>query len=382
MISLKIEVAHTFKITDYILQTPCLTFAFLAYVLFIIPIFELMSDKKYIIVTGGAGYIGSHTVLALRNNGYHPIIVDDFRNANKDVIERLESLLDEEVIYFSAACQEEPRLRGIFSQFPIHGVIHFAAYKAVGESVEKPLMYFDNNFGSLISMLELIKEFNVKHFVFSSSCTVYGDPKQIPVDENSPVSYNSPYGFTKKVNEEMIEQFIESVSEIKAISLRYFNPIGAHESGKIGEEPDGIPNNLLPFITQTAIGKREELTIFGDDYDTPDGTCIRDYIHVADLAEAHVAALNYLADANDRTTVVNVGTGKGTSVMEMVNYFQEETGVDLNYRIGNRREGDIPSIYANTSKANNLLNWEAKRSIREAISSSWKFEQFIKEFRK
>lgn len=341
-----------------------------------------MEEKKYILVTGGAGYIGSHTVVALRESGFHPIIVDDFRNANKDVIYRLEKILDEEIIYFTAACQEESRLRGIFSQFPIHGVIHFAAYKAVGESVEKPLIYFDNNFGSLISILELIKEFDVKHFVFSSSCTVYGDPEQIPVDENSPVSYNSPYGFTKKVNEEMIQQFIDSVEHIKAVSLRYFNPIGAHESGEIGEEPDGIPNNLLPFITQTAIGKREELTVFGDDYDTVDGTCIRDYIHVGDLAEAHVAALEYLPEAENNISVFNIGTGKGTSVMQMINFFQEETGLALNYRIGKRREGDIPKIYADTTKANNLLNWKSKRSIREAIASSWKFEQFIKNHRK
>lgn len=341
-----------------------------------------MEAKKYIIVTGGAGYIGSHTVVALHESGYTPIIIDDFRNANKDVIQRLEKLIGEEVIYFSAACQEEPRLRGIFSQFPIYGVIHFAAHKAVGESVANPLMYFQNNFGSLISILELVKEFGVKHFVFSSSCTVYGDPEQIPVDENSPVSYNSPYGFTKKVNEEMIEQFIDSVDKIKAVSLRYFNPIGAHESGTIGEEPDGIPNNLLPYITQTAAGIREALTVFGDDYDTNDGTCIRDYIHVSDLAAAHVAAMDYLVSKDDRLSVFNVGTGKGTSVLEMINYFQEETGIKLNYSIGERREGDVPMIYADTSKANNLLNWESKRTIREAISSSWKFEQYIRAYRK
>lgn len=341
-----------------------------------------MEEKKYIIVTGGAGYIGSHTVVSLREHGFYPIIIDDFRNANVDVIERLEKLLGEEVMYFSVSCQEEPRLRGIFSQFPIWGVIHFAAYKAVGESVKKPLMYFDNNFGSLISMLELVKEFEVKNFVFSSSCTVYGDPENIPVNENSPVSYNSPYGFTKKVNEEMIEQFIESVSGTKAISLRYFNPIGAHESGTIGEEPDGIPNNLLPFITQTAIGLRKELTVFGDDYQTEDGTCIRDYIHVVDLAEAHVAALKYLPKADGEINVFNVGTGKGTSVLEMIDSFEKETGIKLNYKIGKRREGDIPQIYADTKKANELLNWKTKLSIQEAIGSSWRFEQFIKDFRK
>ena len=341
-----------------------------------------MEEKKYIIVTGGAGYIGSHTVVALRENGFYPIIVDDFRNAHKDVVERLQKLLGEELIYFSVACQEEQRLRGIFSQFPIWGVIHFAAYKAVGESVANPLMYFENNFGSLVSILSLVQEFDIRNFVFSSSCTVYGEPEIIPVNEESPVSYSSPYGFTKKVNEEMIAQFIESVENIKAVSLRYFNPVGAHESGTIGEEPDGIPNNLLPFITQTAAGLRKELTVFGDDYDTEDGTCIRDYIHVVDLAEAHVAALKFLPEAAEQLNVFNVGTGKGTSVMEMIETFQEETGMNVNYKIGPRREGDIPQIYANTDKANKLLNWKSKLTIREAIASSWKFEQFIRERRK
>ncbi|MGM0480244.1 MAG: UDP-glucose 4-epimerase GalE [Bacteroidota bacterium] len=341
-----------------------------------------MDDKKYIIVTGGAGYIGSHTVVALRENGFYPIIIDDFRNANRDVIQRLEEILGEEVIYFSIACQERSRLSGIFSQFPIYGVIHFASYKAVGESVKKPLKYFNNNFSSLITMLELVKEYEVKYFVFSSSCTVYGDPDEIPVTENSPVSYNSPYGFTKKVNEEMIEQFIASAPSTKAVALRYFNPIGAHSSGTIGEEPDGIPNNLLPYITQTAIGLRDELTVFGDDYDTKDGTCIRDYIHVVDLAEAHVAALKYLPESTEHMSVFNVGTGKGTTVLEMVNFFQKVTGKHLKYRIGERRAGDIPSIYADTSKANEMLKWKTQLSVQDAIRSSWKFEEFIREYRK
>lgn len=341
-----------------------------------------MDDKKYIIVTGGAGYIGSHTVVALRENGFYPIIIDDFRNANRDVIQRLEEILGEEVIYFSIACQERSRLSGIFSQFPIYGVIHFAAYKAVGESVKKPLKYFDNNFSSLITMLELVKEYEVKHFVFSSSCTVYGDPDEIPVTENSPVSYNSPYGFTKKVNEEMIEQFIASAPSTKAVALRYFNPIGAHSSGTIGEEPDGIPNNLLPYITQTAIGLRDELTVYGDDYNTEDGTCIRDYIHVVDLAEAHVAALKFLPASQEHMSTFNVGTGKGTSVLEMVHFFQEVTGRHLKYRIGDRRDGDIPKIYADTDKANEKLQWRTHLSVQDAIRSSWKFEEFIREYRK
>ncbi len=341
-----------------------------------------MDDKKYIIVTGGAGYIGSHTVVALRENGFYPIIIDDFRNANRDIIQRLEETLKEEVIHFSISCQEKSRLSGIFSQFPIYGVIHFAAYKAVGESVKNPLKYFDNNFSSLITMLELVREYEVKHFVFSSSCTVYGDPDEIPVTEDSPVSYNSPYGFTKKVNEEMIEQFISSVPDTKAVALRYFNPIGAHASGTIGEEPEGIPNNLLPYITQTAIGLREELTVYGDDYNTEDGTCIRDYIHVVDLAEAHVAALKYLPKSKEHMSTFNVGTGKGTSVMEMVHFFQEVTGKHLKYHIGDRRDGDIPKIYADTNKANDLLGWKTKLTVQDAIRSSWKFQEFISDYRK
>ncbi|WP_107039510.1 UDP-glucose 4-epimerase GalE [Brumimicrobium mesophilum] len=340
------------------------------------------TEKKHILVTGGAGYIGSHTVVALIEKGYTPIIIDDFRNSNKDVILRLEKITNSEIIYFNVACQDTFRLKGVFSQFPIEGIIHFAADKAVGESMEKPLMYFDNNFGSLISMLELAKEFEVKSFVFSSSCTVYGDPKQIPVNEQSPVSYNSPYGFTKKVSEEMIEQFVKSCPIVKATLLRYFNPVGAHESGTIGEEPDGKPNNLLPFITQTAAGVRDELTVFGKDYDTPDGTCIRDYIHVVDLAEAHVAALE-MSDSNEvNPKVFNVGTGKGTSVLEMIKAFEKITGKELPYKFGPRRDGDIKEIFANTDKVNKELKWTSRKTIEEAISSSWTFEQYIRELRK
>ncbi|PKR81937.1 UDP-glucose 4-epimerase GalE [Brumimicrobium salinarum] len=340
------------------------------------------TKNRYILVTGGAGYIGSHTVLALINNGYTPIIIDDFRNAHKDVIFRLEELTAQEIIYFSVACQDEFRLKGVFEQFHIEGVIHFAADKAVGESTQKPLKYFDNNFGSLISVLELVQQYKVENFVFSSSCTVYGDPKTIPVVEKSPVSYNSPYGFTKKVNEEMIAQFVESAPFVQATILRYFNPIGAHESGKIGEEPDGKPNNLLPFITQTAFGIREELTVFGDDYDTKDGTCIRDYIHVEDLAEAHVAALSKANEAKQNPEIYNIGTGKGTSVLEMIQVFEKVTGQQLPYSIGERRSGDIPEIYANADKANKILNWKAQKSIEEAVKSAWKFENFIREKRK
>jgi UDP-glucose 4-epimerase len=340
------------------------------------------SNKKYILVTGGAGYIGSHTVVALVEKGYTPIIIDDFRNSNRDVIYRLEKITKEEIIFFDAACQDAMRLKGIFSQFPVYGIIHFAADKAVGESMEEPLKYFNNNFGSLISMLELAKEFEIKRFVFSSSCTVYGEPENIPVNEQSPVSYSSPYGFTKKVCEEMIQQFVASCPFVRSTLLRYFNPVGAHESGIIGEEPDGKPNNLLPFITQTAAGVRKELTVFGDDYDTPDGTCIRDYIHVVDLAEAHVAALENTDNSDVNPMVYNVGTGTGTSVLEMIQTFESITGIKLPYTIGPRRDGDIKEIFANTDKVNKELNWKSKKNITDAISSAWTFEKYIRELRK
>ncbi|MDX1653166.1 MAG: UDP-glucose 4-epimerase GalE [Brumimicrobium sp.] len=335
-------------------------------------------NKKYILVTGGAGYIGSHTVVSLYQNGYIPVIIDDFRNSNLDVVERLSELIDDELIYFSMTCQNEERLRGVFIQFPIWGVIHFAADKSVSESVLNPLKYFDNNIGGLISILRLAEEFNVNHFVFSSSCTVYGEPEKIPVDESFPVSYSSPYGYTKKVNEEMIAQFVESKNHFKASLLRYFNPIGAHESGKIGDEPQGKPDNLLPFITQTAIGLRDEITVFGNDYDTPDGTCIRDFVHVVDLAEAHVRALEQVAKSEENLQIFNIGTGKGTSVLELIHSFEENTGVKLPYKIGPRRPGDIPAIYADTSKAKNELNWSSRLTVADAVRSAWKFEQYIR----
>ena len=333
---------------------------------------------KYILVTGGAGYIGSHTVVALSDSGYTPIIIDDFRNANRDVLERMAALIEQELIHFSIACQNKERLRGVFSQFPISGIIHFAADKSVGESVENPLKYFDNNMGGLVSILELAKEFEVNHFVFSSSCTVYGEPEKMPVEESFPVSYSSPYGFTKKVNEEMIQQFAASQKGFKANLLRYFNPIGAHKSGTLGEEPNGKPDNLLPYITQTAAGIREELTIFGNDYDTPDGTCIRDYIHVVDLAEAHVKAMNQLEKSSTPVQVFNIGTGKGTSVLELVNYFEKNTNQELKYTIGERRPGDIPAIFANTDKAEKELGWKARLTVEDAVVDAWKFEQFIR----
>jgi UDP-glucose 4-epimerase len=339
---------------------------------------EMNNTPKYILVTGGAGYIGSHTVVALSESGFTPIIIDDFRNANRDALERISAIIDQELIHFSISCQNIERLRGVFSQFPIWGIIHFAADKSVGESVENPLKYFDNNMGGLVSILELAKEFEVNNFVFSSSCTVYGEPEKMPVDESFPTSFSSPYGFTKKVNEEMIEQFAASQNGFKSTLLRYFNPVGAHKSGTLGEEPNGKPDNLLPYITQTAAGVRDELTIFGEDYDTPDGTCIRDYIHVVDLAEAHVEALNQLDSSTKRVQVFNIGTGKGTSVLEMVKYFEKNTGKTLNYQVGERREGDIPAIFANTDKAEKELGWKSRLTVEDAVIDAWKFEQFIR----
>lgn len=337
--------------------------------------------EQYILVTGGAGYIGSHTVVALIEKGFTPIIIDDYRNSNKDVVQRLEKITGTSIRVVAIACQDKVELEKVFQRYPMTGVIHFAADKAVGESVEKPLKYFENNFGSLVSILEMIEKYKVPNFVFSSSCTVYGEPKEVPVTETNPVSYSSPYGYTKMVCEEMIVQFIASCPSVKATLLRYFNPIGAHESGLIGEEPDGIPSNLLPFITQTALGIRKELAVFGDDYDTPDGTCIRDYIHVMDLAEAHVAALEKGDVAKTNPAVYNLGTGRGTSVLEMIRIFDEVAEMKLPYVVSGRRSGDIPEIFANADKAKNELNWVSKRSIKDAIASSWSFEKYIREVR-
>lgn len=333
-------------------------------------------STKKILVTGGAGYIGSHTVVSLVEGGYTPIILDDFRNAKLDVINRLEKITRKHLKVAQIACQDEAALRKLFDAHDFFGVIHFAADKAVGESVENPLKYFENNLMGLTVLLKVMRDYNVHRLVFSSSCTVYGEPEIIPVTEKSALTFSSPYGFTKLVNEQMIEQFVSSCKNFKAIALRYFNPIGAHESGEIGEDPQGIPNNLLPFITQTASGKREYLTVYGSDYDTADGSCIRDYIHVMDIAEAHVKALNFFEKSSCKGfDVFNIGTGKGTSVFEMISTFEEVTNSKLNFKVGERRPGDIPSIFAEAEKANNVLEWSSKRTVKDAIKSAWKYEK-------
>ncbi len=333
--------------------------------------------SKFVLVTGGAGYIGSHTVLALTAKGYTPVIVDDFRNANEVVLKGLSEILGFEPILHRADICDSSAMKAIFQTYAFHGVIHFAAYKAVGESVQKPLMYYQNNLATLINILSLMEEFKVLNFVFSSSCTVYGEPKETKeVREETPKSLpESPYGYTKWIGEQIIADFFKSAPDFHLMNLRYFNPVGAHPSAKIGEFPLGKPNNLLPFVTQTAIGKQACLTVFGDDYPTRDGSCVRDYIHVMDLAEAHVQAIQFLEKQEKGCLeAVNIGTGTGTTVLEVIHVFEKATKQKLNYQIGPRRAGDVIEIYANATKANELLHWKAKRSIEDAVRDAWNWE--------
>ena len=336
--------------------------------------------SKYVLVTGGAGYIGSHTVVSLVENGYTPIILDDFRNANRIVLDGLTKILGflPEIIEVDVC--DDNALRAIFQKYSFEGIIHFAAYKAVGESVQNPLKYYQNNLSGLINILNKMLEFCVKNLVFSSSCTVYGEPKEIKeVSEDSPKNLpTSPYGYTKWIGEQIIEDTFLAHPELCLINLRYFNPVGAHKSSFIGEFPLGRPNNLLPFITQTAAGKQDFLTVFGNDYPTRDGTCIRDYIHVMDLAEAHVKALGFLGDHKKGCLeAVNIGTGKGTSVLEIISCFEEVSRCKLNWSFGPKREGDVVEIFANCDKASNLLGWKAKRSTNDAVIDAWNWELFL-----
>ena len=338
--------------------------------------------SKYVLVTGGAGYIGSHTVVALVENGYTPIILDDFRNANRIVVDGLTKILGflPEIIEVDVC--DDNALRAIFQKYSFEGIIHFAAYKAVGESVQNPLKYYQNNLSGLINILNKMLEFGVKNLVFSSSCTVYGEPMEIKeVSEDSPKNLpSSPYGYTKWIGEQIMEDTFLAHPELCLINLRYFNPVGAHKSSFIGEFPLGKPSNLLPFVTQTAIGKQDFLTVFGNDYPTRDGTCIRDYIHVMDLAEAHVKALAFLEDNKKGCLeAVNIGTGKGTSVLEIISCFEEVSKCKLNWSFGPKREGDVVEIFANCDKASNLLGWKSKLSINDAVIDAWKWELFLSE---
>jgi UDP-glucose 4-epimerase len=333
---------------------------------------------KKILVTGGTGYIGSHTVVELIQSGFEVVVIDNLSNSNARIIDQIGRITGKKPRFYELDLCNDAALRVFFREnHDLAGVIHFAAFKAVGESVEFPLKYYHNNLLSLLNLLRLMEEFDVPNMVFSSSCTVYGQPGELPVTELAPVQKAiSPYGNTKQISEEIIEDTVAS-SKIKAISLRYFNPIGAHESGLIGELPIGIPNNLVPFITQTAIGKRQKLLVFGDEYDTPDGTCIRDYIHVVDLAKAHVVAVKRMLDGKNEKNleVFNLGTGKGTSVMEAIIAFENATGIKLNYEITAKREGDVPKVWADTTLANLRLGWKAEKGLKEMMASAWKWEQ-------
>jgi UDP-glucose 4-epimerase len=333
-----------------------------------------------VLVTGGTGYIGSHTVVELQNSGFEVIILDNLSNSKADVVDRIEKIMGKRPLFEKVDLCDAFALKHFFNAHEdIDSVIHFAAFKAVGESVMNPLMYYHNNVTGMINLLKEISDRKINKFVYSSSCTVYGEAEKLPVDEDSPIKKaESPYGFTKQVGEQMLFD-LSKISDIKMIILRYFNPTGAHDTALIGELPSGIPNNLVPYITQTAAGKREILTVNGNDYDTPDGTNIRDYIHVVDLAKAHVNSIQRLSEIIERsnTEVFNLGTGNGNSVMEVINAFMDSTGVKLNYRIGPRREGDVVSIYSDTKKANDVLGWKAERSLKDMMVTSWEWEKTL-----
>ena len=339
-----------------------------------------------ILVTGGTGYIGSHTVVELQQAGFEAVIIDNFSNSDKNVIDGITRITGIRPHFEQVDCLDCEKLSDVFKKHPnIKAVIHFAASKAVGESVQKPLLYYRNNLQSLLNVIEIMMAHDVQPLVFSSSCTVYGQPDVLPVTEDAPVKPAlSPYGNTKQIGEEIIRDTAHSGAPLKSILLRYFNPIGAHPSAEIGELPNGVPQNLVPFITQTAIGLRPALQVFGNDYNTPDGSCIRDYINVVDLAKAHVVAIQRLLQEKNDTPVetFNIGTGRGLSVLEIVHAFQKVTGVTLSYRIAARREGDIEQVWADPHKANAVLGWTAKETIEDTLHSAWRWEQRIRAINK
>jgi len=334
-----------------------------------------------ILVTGGLGYIGSHTVVELQNSGYEVVIIDNLSNSSLEVIDRITTITNKKPLFEKLDLRNKPEVESFFEKYQdVSGIIHFAASKAVGESVENPLLYYENNLNTLIYLLQECKKNEINNFIFSSSCTVYGEPDSLPINESAPVKKaTSPYGNTKQISEEIIQDTC-SVTNLKSIALRYFNPIGAHDSTEIGELPLGVPQNLIPFITQTAAGLREQLSVFGDDYPTPDGSCIRDYIHVVDLAKAHVVAMQRLLDnkGDSNYEYFNIGTGRGSSVLEVVNAFEKVTEQKLNYKIVDRRPGDVISVYADTKKANEVLGWKSEKSMEDSLLSSWKWEKKVR----
>ncbi len=335
-----------------------------------------------IVVTGGLGFIGSHTVVELQNSGYHVVIIDDLSNSTEKVLEGITSITGKTPIFEKLDLKNKTAVKAFFVKHnDVKGVIHFAASKAVGESIIEPLLYYENNVSTLVYVLSELRKLPAVSFIFSSSCTVYGQADALPITEHAPIKIpESPYGNTKQIGEEIIRDTCKVVPALKAIALRYFNPVGAHKSIEIGELPIGVPQNLVPFITQTGIGLRKELSVFGDDYPTHDGTCIRDYIHVVDLAKAHVIAMARLLQGKNKSNfeIFNLGTGKGTSVLEVVKSFERVSGKELNYKIVGRREGDIVSAYADTNKANNELGWKTTLSLDDAMFSAWKWEQKIR----
>lgn len=337
-----------------------------------------MTMKDKILVTGGTGYIGSHTTVELQKAGYDVVIIDNLSNSNIEVLDGIEAITGIRPVFVKGDCTDIETLRKLFKENPgIKGIINFAASKAVGESVHKPILYYRNNLGTLLNLLECMPEYGVKGIVFSSSCTVYGEPDKNPIDETAPIKpATSPYGNTKQISEEIITDVIHSGAPFKSIILRYFNPIGAHESALIGELPVGVPQNLVPYLTQAAAGIRKELTVFGDDYNTPDGSCIRDYIDVVDLAKAHVTAMKRMLDNpdTDAIEIFNLGTGRGLSVLELINNFERATGVKVPYHIGARREGDIEKIWAEPTKANTVLGWKAEVPVDATMRNAWAWQ--------
>jgi UDP-glucose 4-epimerase len=334
-----------------------------------------------ILVTGGLGFIGSHTVVALQTEGFEVIAVDNLSNSSLEVLDGIERITGTKPLFENIDLRDKSAVQNFFKKYDdIGGVIHFAASKAVGESVENPLLYYENNLNSLIYLLQELQQKPAAHFIFSSSCTVYGQAEKMPITEDAPIqTAMSPYGNTKQIGEEIITD-TSKVSALNAILLRYFNPIGAHQSTEIGELPLGVPQNLVPFITQTAMGLRKELSVYGNDYPTTDGTAVRDYIHVVDLAKAHVIAMQRLLNKKniDSVETFNLGTGKGSSVLEVIQSFEKVSGQKLNYKIVGRREGDITEAYANTDKANSVLGWKAASSLDDSLASAWKWEQKIR----
>ncbi len=339
--------------------------------------------KKKILVTGGTGYIGSHTVVELQENGYEVVIIDNLSNSNADVVDHIEEVSGIRPTFIEVDCLDFAGVEKVFQENKgIEAIIHFAASKAVGESVENPLLYYRNNLVSLINLLELMPKYGVKGIVFSSSCTVYGQPDQLPVTELAPIKKaESPYGNTKQINEEIIRDTVASGAPIQAILLRYFNPIGAHPSALLGELPSGVPQNLVPYLTQTAIGIREKLSVFGNDYNTPDGSCIRDFINVVDLAKAHVVAIARLLEKRQKESVevFNIGTGRGLSVLELIEAFEKATGIKLNHEIVGRRAGDIEQVWADPTFANEELGWKAESTIEETLLSAWNWQKNLRE---